>query len=378
MPREIIDVPLTAAVPGNDRSVRFVRYGSPDVRPKVYIQAALHADEAPGLLVAHHLIEQLDAADARGEIRGQIVISPFANPLGLAQFVNGDHLGRFDLTSGRNFNRGWPDLAPDLISRLEHRLGSDHNTNLDLIRSEIRKNLEAREAASQIDSLYTILAEEAFDADLVLDLHCDDEGLMHLFVHPGNWSELSDLASELGCHAVFAQRGADGGTFVEACVELWLKLVSAFPDKAIPLGCVGATVELRGFIDIDDKIAHTDAAALITTLRRRGYLDGPISPIPDALCDITEFGACDIVRTPDFGVIVYHVALGEQVSCGQPIADIVNPSGIGRDARTTVYSRTDGIVLTRKLKKLVAAGQVVAKIAGEKLLPHRAGYLLED
>ncbi|RUU76335.1 hypothetical protein [Mesorhizobium sp. M7A.F.Ca.MR.362.00.0.0] len=148
-----------------------------------------------------------------------------------------------------------------------------------------------------------------------------------------------------------------GSTFAEASVEPWLKLAAAYPDKLIPVGCMAATVELRGFVDIGDEMAATDAPPL---------------------CDVTGFDACDVVRTPAFGVIVYRVELGERVTSGQPIADIVAPAAIGGDARITVHARTDGVVVTRRLKKLVAANQVIAKVAGTEPLSHRKGYLLED
>jgi predicted deacylase len=378
MSREVLDVPLSNGTPGSRHSVRIIRYGAPEARPKAYIHAALHADEAPGLLVSHHLVEQLDAADASGEIRGQIVVIPYANPLGLAQFVNGDHLGRYDLASGRNFNRNWPNLAPELIARLGNRLRSDADANKALIRETIREILDERSVGQQVDSLYTMLAREAFDSDLVLDLHCDDEGLMHLFVRPEISAELSDIPGELGCRAVFSQGASGGSTFAEASVEPWLKLAAAFPDNPIPVGCFAATVELRGFVDIGDEIAATDASALLNVLRRRGYIAGPAAAAPAALCEITGFDACDVVRTPAFGVIVYRAELGERVTCGQPIADIVAPAAIGGDARITVRARTDGVVVTRRLKKLVAANQVIAKIAGTEPLVHRKGYLLED
>ncbi|TPJ53608.1 succinylglutamate desuccinylase/aspartoacylase family protein [Mesorhizobium sp. B1-1-4] len=378
MSREILDVPLANGTPGSQHSVRIIRYGAADARPKAYIHAALHADEAPGLLVLHHLVEQLDAADARGEIRGQIVVVPYANPLGLAQFVNGDHLGRYDLASGRNFNRKWPDVAGELTIRLADRLGSSADDNTVLIRSTIREILDERGAGQPVDSLYTALAREAFDSDLVLDLHCDDEGLMHLFVRPEISAELSDLARELGCRAVFSQGSSGGSTFAEASVEPWIRLAAALPDKVIPIGCLAATVELRGFIDISDEMASADASALLNVLRRRGYVAGQAGLPPAALCEITGFDACDVVRTPAFGVIVYRAELGERVTCGQPIADIIVPSSLGREARVTVRARTDGLVVTRRLKKLVAANQVIAKVVGQKPLAHRTGYLLED
>ena len=57
------------------------RYGTPGARPKVYVQAGLHADEMPGVLTAHHLCGLLDGA----AVTGEVVVLPLANPLGLAQ-----------------------------------------------------------------------------------------------------------------------------------------------------------------------------------------------------------------------------------------------------------------------------------------------------
>jgi predicted deacylase len=67
---------------------------------RAYIQASLHADELPGMLVAHHLVKLVDAAAAQGKIRKQITIVPYANPIGLNQFVMGGHLGRFSISTG--------------------------------------------------------------------------------------------------------------------------------------------------------------------------------------------------------------------------------------------------------------------------------------
>lgn len=58
---------------------------------RVYIQATLHADEIPGLLVAHHLIKLLDAAERNNEIQQKITIVPFANPIGLSQQILETH-----------------------------------------------------------------------------------------------------------------------------------------------------------------------------------------------------------------------------------------------------------------------------------------------
>ena len=370
---------LFSAAPGLSRSLRVIRYGDPEARPKAYIHAALHADEAPGLLVCHHLLELLDAADAKGEISGQVVVVPYANPIGLGQHINGDHLGRFELSSGANFNRGWPDLSATVANRVADCLSDKAEENRRIIRQAINDELDELNPVREIDSLYLTLAREAFDADLVLDLHCDDEGLMHLFLDPSLWPEMSDLAAELGCRAVFLQPADGAQTFTDACSAPWINLADQFRERPVSRGCIACTVELRGFVDVDDATASRDARALLSVLRRRGFVAGAPDALPELRCEATPLSAVDVIRTPTFGVLVYHVDLGEQVENGQPIADIVDPAA-PRDggARRTVRSGTDGTVITRRLRRLVAPNQVIAKVAGKEPLSHRVGYLLED
>ncbi len=88
MTHRIERLPLGAGTPGTAREVMLHRFGSPGARPKAYFQAAIHADEIPALLAAHHLVQRLMAAEADGAVRGEVVVVPFANPIGLDQQVN--------------------------------------------------------------------------------------------------------------------------------------------------------------------------------------------------------------------------------------------------------------------------------------------------
>ena len=62
MTRQTQRIPLPSPAPGSRRHLLLHRYGTAEARPKAYIQASLHADETPGMLVAHHLLRRLDAA----------------------------------------------------------------------------------------------------------------------------------------------------------------------------------------------------------------------------------------------------------------------------------------------------------------------------
>ena len=60
--------PLPTASLGSQKTVTSLHFGTPGARPKVYLQASLHAEELPGMLVAHHLRTQLERAGRDGRM----------------------------------------------------------------------------------------------------------------------------------------------------------------------------------------------------------------------------------------------------------------------------------------------------------------------
>ncbi len=377
---------LLPSATGTQRLLTLHRYGAPEARPKAYLQAALHADETPGLLVLHHLVRLLDAAAARDEITGQIVILPYANPIGLDQNVNGYHLGRQHLGGGGNFNRNWLDLSEPVAEAVAGQLGPDPEKNVAAIRAALRAAVSGRRETLPPDQLGAELidhrlrlAQEAVDADLVLDLHCDLEALMHIFLIPAHWPEAQDIVAELGCQAALLAADSGGGSFDEAFSTPWIKLSGRFPENPIPPACLSATVELRGRGDVSDSLAETDAAALFRILQRRGFVAGDPGNLPERLCEATPLEAVDVLRAPAAGVLAYKVALGERVKEGDVVAEVIDPAADPESARTEVTARTDGLVLSRHVQFYVTPGTSIAKIVGTKPLPHRSeGSLLED
>ena len=115
--------PLVVTSLGTERNIVSFHYGAAGVDSasnegeKIYIQASLHADELPGMLVAHHLRTRLAALEAQGEITGTIIVVPVANPVGLSQMMLRSHLGRFEAATGENFNRHYPELMTPVAER---------------------------------------------------------------------------------------------------------------------------------------------------------------------------------------------------------------------------------------------------------------------
>jgi uncharacterized protein len=379
MSKSVERIALLPSSPGVQRHLHVHRYGSPGARPKAYLQAALHADEIPPLLVQHHLIRLLDEADRQGRIRGEIVLVPMANPLGAGQVLNQTLLGRYELAGGGNFNRNWPDLFAGLAEAVRERLGDDAAANVAAVRAAMGEALAAMTASSEMTSLRLALARRAFDADIALDLHCDNDALMHLYLIPTHWPAARDLAAEIGARAVLTAADSGGRSFDEAMSTPWVKLAAAIPERPIPPACLASTIEYRGQADVFDDLAMPDATALFRFLTRRGLIEGDPGEAPALLAEATDFAACDVLRTPGAGVIAYQKPLGAVVAEGEIVAELVDPLAEDpRRARTPIRAGTDGLLLTRRLDKLVRPGDTIAKIVGTRVLAYRVGLLLED
>lgn len=380
MSKRIDRIDLPTMSPGTDRYLKIHRYGTPGARPKAYLHASLHADEIPGMMAAHHLIRLLDEADRRGEITGEIIVVPVANPIGLGQVINRAHLGRYELRGGGNFNRHWPDLFAGLVAATAGKLGNDATSNVAVVRQAMGAALEKMQATTEFSALRLTLSKLAYDADIVLDLHCDDDAEVHLFLIPENWPDGRDLAALIGAEAVLLASDSGGASFDETFSAPWVKLQAAVgPGVPIPTACLSGTVEFRGLHDVFDEFGTADAAALFAFLQHRGLVGGTAPALPPARCEATMLDACDVVRTPVAGIVAYKVALGQQVRAGDIIAEMIDPLADDQgSARTQLRTQTDGRVLSRKLTKLLPAGESVSKVVGTKSLAYRQGLLLED
>ena len=370
---------LLPSSPGTARHINVHRYGGTGRSPKVYVQAALHANELPAMLVAQHLIGLLDAADAAGSIAGEIVVVPVANPIGLGQTVDGVHLGRYELGSGQNFNRGFVDHAEALAERVRDRLGADGDANIRAIRQEWRALLAEQPPTSELASLRRHLMAQALDADIVLDLHSASEALMHLYFGAARWPDGADLSAELGSAATLLAADSGGEPFDEVFGNIWAKLRKALgPDHPIPDAAMSATMECRGHADVSDELAAGDAQALLRFLMRRGAVAGDPGPLPGPRCEATPLDAVDVLTAPVGGCLVYKVALGTHVRSGDIVAEIVDPlAEPPAPQRTAIRSATDGVLYQRRMLRHVRPGQSCGKIAGRQTLPSRCGILLE-
>jgi uncharacterized protein len=363
-------IELTGSTPGLRHSLRVLHFG-PANGPKATIQAALHADEVPALLVAQALRQRLQQLEADGQLLGPVQLLPWANPLGLGQHLLGHHLGRFDLRDGLNFNRGYAELAAATMAQLQGLLGDDAQTNTRLARQALVEAAAALTADTPAQDLKRRLLQLAVASDVVLDLHCDGEAAMHLYALSPQADWAAELGALLGARAVLLATDSGDSPFDEALSRPWLLLQQALAPRPLPLGCFAATVELRGEADTRHEWAAQDADAIVEFLRRRGIVAGPKAPLPEPQCAPTPLAGSEPITAPAAGVVVFHRAPGDAVAAGDVIADLVD---IETGAHRPLRARSAGVLYARCATRWALPGKRLAKIAGTTLA--RTGPLL--
>jgi predicted deacylase len=356
-----------------------LRFGTPGARPKAYLQAALHADEIPGLLVQQKLVHRLQAAEEDALITGEIVVVPVANPIGSDQHLLGMHQGRYEQGTGVNFNRAYPDLSDSIAEQAGEQLGADASANTKLIRAAALDNLSELPQSEDAALKHTLL-KLAIDADIVLDLHCDSEAVLHVYVGTPLWPDAQDLPAQLGAPLTLLASVSGGNPFDEACSGLWWALAERFPQHPIDPACLAATVELRGERDVHEDLAVDDAQNLYRFLQRRGLIAGDAGELPALLRPAKPLEGVAMVRSPSPGVVAYVVDPGTEVRNGDLLAVVNDPlQPDAQAARVEITSPIDGLLYARRSNRLARPGQTLCRVAGSEPLPERLGKpLLSD
>jgi predicted deacylase len=364
--------PLLSTYVGTDREIVSFHYGNGQPGQKIYIQASLHADELPGMLVAHHLRLRFAELEAAGKITGEIVVVPVANPVGLSQTLLHSQVGRFEMASGENFNRHYPVMYPGIAERVEPRLSADGESNMRVIRDAMRGELDALNPQTELDSMRRVLMRLSCDADVVLDLHCDADAVLHLYTGTPLWAQCEPLARYLGAYASLLATESGDNPFDEACSQTWWQLADHFKDRfPVPMGCLSVTVELRSQTDVSHALAMQDADNIIAFLIHRGVIDGTPPPLPALKYPATPLAGSETIKAPVSGVVAFLKRPGDWVKAGDIIAEVINP--LTAEVRA-LASHTDGVMYACENRYFATAGMRLAKVAGA--MAFRTGKLL--
>jgi predicted deacylase len=380
-------VQLPSMTPGSSRTISVLSFGKSGARPKVYMQAAIHANEMPGTMALHHLMPMLAEADKKGLIKGEIILVPTVNPIGQSQLVGNSHAGRYNHLSNENFNRNWIDVSEGVAEKIWKKVGTNPEANVKMIRKAALDVLKDMKPANELQTLRVEMQKLSTDADYVLDLHCDIYAALHLFTAKNDWVQgpkgplgnegaVKALAADLGVEAtMFNDPFPSTLTFSGVNSALWARLQNKFPQAAIPQACMSVTLEMRSQHDVSDALGSADAKNLYRWLVRQGVVAGRATPLAKMKTAPAPISGMDVGYSTGTGFLVFHVKPGAKVKKGQPICDVIDPANPhGPKARTTYKSGTDGVLFSRRLDGYLSwPGQVMYRISGPKPLAHRIG-----
>lgn len=350
------EIAIAGDVPGVEYRLPVLSFeGGDRGAPRVYMQAALHAEELPGTAALHFLVPMLQAAEARGDLKGSITVVPRANPIGASQYVNGAMEGRFDLGSRTNFNRDYPLIGLDERESLLEDIGQ----------------LPATE------QLKRHLLHMASGADLMLDLHCDDESQLYSYLHDAYWPDAMDLAESMGLEAVLLSDGKSSA-FEDAVTHVW-EHGPLGNRKHWAEGRIALTMEFRGLADVDPVLGRMDAEGLYAFLQRRGVVAGEPIRREEFSGPVAGLDYVQMVNSPASGMVLFEREFGEVVEKGDHLATLVTiPGDPAGDVR--VAAPTDGTIVTRITRRFVRRGDNLMKIASAELshAKRKKGGALED
>lgn len=350
------EIIIAGDVPGVDYRLPVLTFEGRDPRaPRVYAQAALHAEELPGTAALHFLVPLLRAAQARGDLLGSLTVVPRANPVGASQYVNGAMEGRFDLGSRTNFNRDYPLIGLDARESL----------------------LDGIAGLPAVEQLKRHLLHMASGADLMLDLHCDDESQLYAYLHEAYWPAAADLAESMGLEAVLLSDGKSSA-FEDAVTHVWEH--GPLGDRRHWAdGRISLTMEFRGLADVDPVLGRMDAEGLYAFLQRRGVIAGEPIRHETFSGPVAGLDFVQMVNSPASGMVLFERDYGEVVERGDHLATIVTTPG-DSTGDFKVDAPAGGTIVTRVTRRFVRRGDNLMKIASAELshAKRKKGGALED
>jgi predicted deacylase len=304
------------------------------------------------------------------------VLVPVANPIGLAQRLDHKPMGRFELDTSENFNRHYPDLASAVESAVSPEMTNDGLTNVRMVRRHMGAYLNKWAPDTELQSLRRRLLLLAHDADYMLDLHCDCEGVLHFYTEEPCWPQMADLAHFLGAEAILLAKNSGNRPIDECLSSVWWqladKLAATGQTQPLPQGCCSTTIELRGELDVSHAWAQKDAHAILNWLQVIGVLSGESIPsVPAARCPATPLAGSESLHARTPGMVVFAAEPGQRLKVGDLVAEVIDPID-NRIER--VLAGVDGIFYARIRDRYITAGGELGKIAGAQAF--RSGPLL--
>jgi predicted deacylase len=337
--------------------------------PKVYIQSAVHAAEMQGSAVIFKLIEQLKQLTLHAEF----TLVPNCNPFGRTQRA-GEYLqGRYDATTGNNWNRFYHYDPSDVVEFVETlteqqisliESGSESELVLafkSFLKYKFGLKLDQSWGVNTAQFLNTSLQELAVDADIVLDLHTGPASTHHIY----SPEFLTQSAHAFNFENIISIPTTFAGALDEASFTPWVYLAELLKQKGITLNYkVNAfTIELGSQENICLTQAQSDSGGILNYLQANNLIDGFVGVTPVEVTT-TLLKNYKTLFSKHAGMVEYLAKPGDKVEKGQVIARVLNSLEFDtKHAVVDVTAPESGTIILHYPSAAVQVGTQLFKIA---------------
>ncbi|MBB1421821.1 succinylglutamate desuccinylase/aspartoacylase family protein [Pseudoalteromonas sp. SG43-7] len=290
--------------------------------PSVYVQANMHGAEVQGNAVIYQLLEQLKHL----ELKGDITLVPYANPIGCNQKSGEFTLGRFDPITGTNWNRMYHCNSKLASQFAEQYSDADEQTLKSAFKAALIDEVEQQLSgpAYRLTTGKRIalnLQKLAHQADIVLDLHTGPISSQHLYCP--DYAKAS--ANYFNIPHVLIIPNDFAGAMDEASFCPWWQLTEALAQQGreFKVQVEAFTVELGSQEKIDLTAALDDANSILSYLNHKQvFVDAPYQPkvMKRYGCDLNDYLAYYAAMG---GMVEYIAPLGGHIKAGEPIARVL-------------------------------------------------------
>jgi predicted deacylase len=293
----------------------------------------MHGAEVQGNAVIFQLLELLKNTN----VKGDVTLVPYANPVG-CNHKNGEYtLGRFDPITGMNWNRMYHFDADMIKPFVRESIGKDDITieenfkklMIDTIEQKLDHNIFGLTTGQRMAYQLQRLAHQA---DYVLDLHTGPISSKHLYCpeYAKESAKYFDIP-----HTLLIPNSFDGA-LDEATFCPWWNLQEAFAELGIEfsissnaLNKESFTVELGSQEQIDLDVALEDATSIMNYLHYKKVISAPqyqAKEMTRYACYLEDYKA---YYSPMGGMVDYLAEFGKPLPAGEPLARILRMDNYG-------------------------------------------------
>ena len=330
--------------------------GSDKEAKSAYLQASVHGAEIQGNAVIFYLIEYFK----KNPPRGSVTLVPCANPVGMDRKTGEATSGRFDPTTGDNWNRAY--FMP-VIQKEEDREDPAQlcaeTLPSGISRADLKKRMtrairEKKENSFRFSEMLALtLQEMASHADLVLDLHTANSSQPYLY---SSESTLND-ALYFGLPTIISIPSKFGGAMDEAIFTPWTLLHHKYewPAHSIPQAY---TLELGNEEALSFFAGEKQAKGIIEFLKHHGVVSGKARKPSSAVVGMLK--NYKTVYAKRGGLYEFIVPFGKPVQKGKVLAYCLHFNATG-GVREPVISESKFYPLLHHTSGAVNEGDELTK-----------------